>query len=77
MSNVGYPVIPVRLVFSDIVPKVFDKNPVTSLNPTVRFRAKRISVNSLYSEQFAGFFFKDGKKISFLDQPVLFQAFQI
>ena len=54
MAGVGYPVIPVPLDFSDLVSKVFGKNPVTSLNPTVRFRVKRGSVDSLYSEQFAG-----------------------
>ena len=54
IGGVGYPVIPVPLVFSDIVSKVFDNNPVTSFNPTVRFRVKSSSVNSLNSEQFAG-----------------------
>ena len=35
MGGVGYPVIPVPLVFSDIMSKVFNKNPVTSLDPTL------------------------------------------
>ena len=73
MGGVRYPVIPVPLVFSDIVPKVFDKNPVTSLNPTVRFRVKWSSVNSLYSEQFAGVLEKLVQKVQSLISQYYFR----
>jgi len=47
-----YPILPIPLNFRDLVPKVFNKNPVSPFDSAVRFRVECSGVNSLYSKQF-------------------------